>query len=503
MNTNLKFWMIAFICVLLSLVPRIHKLNTSRYILSGPHSQIIQMIEVWEAEGIVYHKFAGIHTYTDEADKNIHYYPRLVSPKGDNYYISYPPFSFILAYFFIKLFHLPINSGSLWLLNILLLWIASFYTLKILSKYYTKNTLLQVSPLLVMLFLPSSLRLHSEVYFAESLAASLLPIWFWYFTAYLEKRKSFFILIFLSFIIAYTDWLGVILAVLSSIYLLFKNKKLELVSVSIFSMAILAMGLYFFQYSLLVGWDEIYDAFIERYNSRSGLREQEVVAGDTVFKKGFGTILFEKLKNAFFITPILFLFFFLVIIFRKTESLQNSSDFPLGLLIIVIAVNQLVFLNFSLLHQYTFARWELVVAILWVVVAKKLTISKNGNWVVVSMTVVNVVANSTFYNLLVGKDIAPKELIKLADCIRPMMKSGYSNFYTIEDGALMDPGGQLMFYLQRSFMQVDNPQIAYDYLSNYQRDKFVFFNISKNFEQVNVQIYHGKELFNQIELKCE
>jgi hypothetical protein len=111
--------------------------------------------------------------------------------------------------------------------------------------------------------------------------------------------------------------------------------------------------------------------------------------------------------------------------------------------------------------------------------------------------------NGWFYERLIEKDRAPETLIQLTECLRPEMESGYSNFYKIIGESEIEPGGQLMFYLKRNFMRIESPELAHQYLSNWGREKFKFFEINGKFDAVFIYKFEAGNKVDERLLKCK
>ena len=78
-------------------------------------------LTIWDENGIANHNFNPVYTFGNPRDKHIQSLTSgIPDEKGDYYYVSYPPFSFLLAYFCLSVVQAPISPYSIYALNLLL-----------------------------------------------------------------------------------------------------------------------------------------------------------------------------------------------------------------------------------------------------------------------------------------------------------------------------------------------------------------------------------------------
>ena len=217
-----KYWLQFFllVCFAIYIRPYLHD-----KISNNNHNLIITLttVENWLAEGADFHNYNLIHSWGKPGDKGIHYYPRVMNQNGRNYFVSYPPFSFLLFYTVVRL----IQPDNLVVFFKVFGVIIHCLTFLIILAYLRRKTNENIAILLAGLFLfsPSNIVL-SNMYYPEQFVLLLLIILVFIHDLYNRKFKSG-IYIGLGFLLVYSDWLG-FLIVISFVLLIKKSSHSEL-----------------------------------------------------------------------------------------------------------------------------------------------------------------------------------------------------------------------------------------------------------------------------------
>ena len=221
------------------------------------HNLIITLtaIENWGKDGIENHNFNIIHSWGNEGDLNVHYYKRVMNKDGRNYFVSYPPLSFILIYPFLKCLPTdlyPIGykffGGVIHILTYILLLIF----------LQSKTKFQQIFGAATFLFFPSSIVL-SGMYYPEQLIILIVIL----FAMAIKNSWSGLWLAVLSFLMVYADWLGII--VIGGVFMAFKLKRITIPIYPILLGALIGGSLLIFQYSLIDGIEGLIHGLKIRY----------------------------------------------------------------------------------------------------------------------------------------------------------------------------------------------------------------------------------------------
>ena len=134
-----KIFSLLIFIFLVSILIRLPFFN--KPVRSGNFSQIITLttLENWETQGLKACHFCPVLTWNNPADKFISFYKRVEDQKGNNYFVSFPPFAFLFAYFVFKIIHLTLNQLMLEILALMLHFISAFFIFQIIQNVLQKN----------------------------------------------------------------------------------------------------------------------------------------------------------------------------------------------------------------------------------------------------------------------------------------------------------------------------------------------------------------------------
>jgi|GEM_PF-7002684 len=364
---------------LLSLLPRTKNIQTGDYPAVIPHLQVLQTIRVWDEVGPGAHAFLPVQTWSNPNDKFMTYFERLQNGRGDNYYVSYPPFAFVLAWAFCKVFGLPFSVLSITVLNLLLQFVAMWFVFGMVQKLIPRRenqSLFWPGLAAAAIFIcnPASMRLFSQVYFSESVGTFLFCAFAYCVVSVSQKPKSFFLLWGMAvstFLLVYCEWIGIFAVLGFGVFWVLKSFRTgyflwPLGVLSLFGLG--AVLLFAYQLDVVTGSGDFIANLQERYEARSGMRDYEKSVGDTVFKEGFWEGFLSTVRATMYAArwflPVLLVTAF-VYLKRKSLPLNipKSSYGLFAVLFAIVLVNFGVLFNFSMIHSYTWAKWGLPLAL--------------------------------------------------------------------------------------------------------------------------------------------
>ena len=479
---------------LLSLLPRVKNIQTGDYPTVIPHLQVLQTIRVWDEVGPGTHAFLPVQTWSNPNDKFMTYFERLQNERGDNYYVSYPPFAFVLAWGFCKMLGLPFSVLSITILNLLLQWLAMWFIFGIAKKLIPPREdqfLFWPGLAAAAIFIcnPASMRIFSQVYFSESVGTFFFCAFAYFAVGVSQNPKSFWGLCKMGisiFLLVYSEWIGIFAGLGFGIFWLVKSFRnttfvKPLATLSLFGLG--ALLLFAYQLDVITGSGDFIANLQERYEARSGMRDYEKSVGDTVFKEGFWEWFLSTIKVTLYAArwffPVLMV---TAIIYLKrgkfSTGLPKLSKELLAVLFIIVLVNFGVLFNFSIIHSYTWVKWgiPLSLAVGWCV--HVLLAEKRMLVGVVVFVSAFFITDLIFYYGFGRIDEASEYMKQQTVFIQKNASLDESIFITTvsEDG---DPTFHLTYYTQRNMSNVKTEQEAKDQAIKRGLERYVWFDFNQ------------------------
>ena len=285
-----SLWFFLLCLFLLSVAiraPHINRPLSTNYEWVTAHTLVT--LQIWSEEGIVHHRFAPIYTFNNPNDHFIGCPPSGISDDdGNHYYVSYPPFSFILPFLVMKGLGVYPSVLALQIFNLLIHFVCAvgIYCLVVLIS----NRRISAAPFppalaaySVYIFSSSALWHHSNVYFADVLV-QLFFIWsVLVLISALKARGGLNLpkgigIGLCIFFMSYTEWIGVFFTAIVAVLCLFLRRR-EPDFMKIFWIVLLssciAIGLVIWQYLSIKGLHDFIELAQNRLSERSGLRGNE------------------------------------------------------------------------------------------------------------------------------------------------------------------------------------------------------------------------------------
>jgi len=336
---------------------------------------MLTTFENWNERGITDCHFSPIQTYNHPGDKHAAYYKRLESAAGDNYFVSFPPFTFMFTYGIFKLFHVNPDRLSIQLLNMFLHLVSAVFVYLIVFNYYNKKESLKLAlpaltAFVLYLFIPVLLYEHIVVYFPELLghvwwiiALYFTMKWFQAEDAENRKRQAIYTSI-LIFFMTYTEWIGIFYSVVLILLLYYqrsieKRQRIFLIrTVAISSVS--ALALMIIQYSSIAGIKNLLRALAIRYAERSGaFNEAHSDQGLNFFNSDSYLRFGINLNSVLFPFGYLLLLAVLLIVFRKgfrdIFNAVKSNKQIIVLSVLPALLHVLIFFNSAIMHRHCVA----------------------------------------------------------------------------------------------------------------------------------------------------
>ncbi|MEY4875871.1 MAG: hypothetical protein RL708_1020 [Bacteroidota bacterium] len=348
--------------------------------------------DIWNKKGIANCHYAPIYTYPLQSNKHILSLGGVNDKLGDGYYVSYPPFGFILPYFFIQTFNLPIAPWSLELFNLLLHFLGGLIIYHLIkNNTVTKKYWLHPAALAAFIaytFSASTLWFLCNAYFVDMQAQffliAVIYCWIKIQTSTIDKSKFkgyVFALVILYFCLCFTEWIGFLLGITFFIYTLinhsfYKNLRLLLM---LLAMALSALLLTLFMYAKIDGLTHLHQAIAEKYISRSGWNNDAAESQLSIFStEGINSIIHHYKSNFAPLIKWLFVMILLVVGLhfsaKKTiKSILHKSEINLLLIAAMpILLHHILLFNFTAVHDFSTTKTAILFSIMAAIVVDKL-----------------------------------------------------------------------------------------------------------------------------------
>jgi hypothetical protein len=399
--------------------------------------------EIWAENGgpSAYH-FSPVYTYPGEGNAGRHMLGGVEDEKGDVYYVSYPPFSFLFAYYATQFMGGPDTDSirslnlSIHLLCALLLYLIAVSLAIEKNKNYF--SIAGVTAAFLYLFSTGNLWIHGNLYFADMLAQLFIIAGIYLTIRFFKKnyRKEMLFLSALAtifFLATYTEWLGLFLSFFIGMaflagYFIKKEKRFLKAFFSVGIASALALALTLMQYASIAGWDQFKEVSTSKYEDRSGRKSmEETPAGFTLENEDAYRFLVKRVdvfykmaENFVGISAIIFVLVFLIFKIRKGKRNANvpvvgdapdryrdnrvptEGSFPANnqntviamlvtvLLILSVLVHYFLFFNFNALHDFSSLKTGFVFVLIVLVFLVLAEAKMNLGWRIVLFAVITI-----------------------------------------------------------------------------------------------------------------
>lgn len=440
-------------------------------------SLVLICIENWQAiGGPQYTHFTPLINYQNSTDK----LPGFSTDKHNQFVnVSFGNLWYLAPYYFHQLFHLKPTAASLQVYNLLLLLISLLLVNRI-SQVISTATQQPALQLLIPLLYATSPVVSwfcTNGYVHE---VAVLPF---YFYALLLLYKIFsqssititklLALSTLVFLGTLNDWLFAPLCAVTSlhaIYLFIKTKKAAWLAI-VFACSVgflMAVGAILYCYSLQMGWQELVNVSVNRWQERG-------------LTTSVSAIEIAKLLGRNYLMNYAGLLFILLPICNKkirlaiTQHLQNKGlSFFLIISFCTGIIHQLMFLQFSYIHDYSVLKLALPLSIFTslIIIQFKQTI----RWAIVSCALISSIATYYYIN-------RPGQVAQNGDKYSYLQTLGKNISQTVANDEIlvikdlvMMP--QLMYYTKRNYLSFENETSCKTYMAKYGFKKACFITLN-------------------------
>ena len=375
--------LLLFVLSVLARLPYLNRPLSSHH--EGLTAHVLRTQQIWREAGALKHGFRLVCTYPGKADRNIHNGGQLVDPGGSYYKSSLPPFAYIFPYLVFRLLGvrpdvLPIQVFGL------LVHLVTCVLVLLLVRELTRPDAPARGPrgpspaamvaFAVYLFSPQTLWYHSNVYAFGMLALPLFVAGVLLSLKIAADRNAgparHALLGLVTFLMVYTDWLGVFFAFSVFVYALYRARERRMRPVLYVVAGATAAGLALtvWQYSRIAGLSAFLRAAGGKYLERSGFAE---AAGggpqvwDFVSWKALcGHYVFGYLPFLIVLHTLACVYLALLRKRPGRSGLRRARRELLALYLCAapVALHHVVFFNYTSVHAYSVLKTGVFVAIL-------------------------------------------------------------------------------------------------------------------------------------------
>lgn len=269
------------------------------YLNSDATWHTLLTIEAYNETPISQHLFLPIVSLGEAEDKGIPWGATIPDTEGNFYYTSFSPMGYFLPWLFIKIFHLSVSEGGLYIFNNLLFAISAGLFIWLLTIVYKGNKnrgFLCLFGGLLYSLLPELLHGMGIVYWHQSVlqVTLLLQIIAYYQYAVLGREKYRWLFYALAIFNSYTEWTGYVANIgfaLSEVILNWKRdfKKGFGRACILALLTIAAFSIYSFHYLLRTDTTTYFLALKNRFMARNVTTDIAIVE---VFKGYLDSFLY-------------------------------------------------------------------------------------------------------------------------------------------------------------------------------------------------------------------
>jgi hypothetical protein len=342
---------------------------TIRRPLVGHHDmlngQVVTTVDIWNKEGIFKYNFAPVYSYNSIMPVREGF--GVVGKNGRTYYVSYPPFMFILVYFISKIPFIGLNFATSKIVSIMGFIALFLMIFQYAYRKYDKYTAFFATA--VFAVFPISAYFLGNVYFVD---IAMLPFWFLSFLLFLKLLKTpqnpkLYICFFATlFIVCFTEWFGLLLSASLFFMVLIFGKKFKwnlkyrisfmfnLIITSLISLVV-TFGIFLSQIEAKALWSNMYNKYLFRSNAQSFL-SGDIPAIKTYFSEYWTKLTFHFMLGfgQYYVYLFILLILSAILFFRFKPVLLRKIELVIILFFFVLApaLHFIVFNQFHYWHDF-------------------------------------------------------------------------------------------------------------------------------------------------------
>jgi hypothetical protein len=470
---NVLILIILFIISILVRVPNLdrpiskhHEFNTAFFLIP---------MEIWNEEGIVKHGFLPPYNYTNSNDKFIAEPIGIEegNKQGIYYYLSFPSLSYVAPYTIFSVLNVKPTALALQIFNLVLHFIVCLMLFGVFSSLFSPNSALLGA--VFYIFSPGTLWFHGNGYTHHIFAIFLVTLTLHYFSKIIlqnKPSKTNFILFTLSLILLFlSEWISVffsfVLVLLGIVYGK-KNPLYKKLILCALIAGVLSALIMFAQYSYHFGWNQYLDYQLNRFSYRSTLINDSLSIGEQIFSWIKWTLV------SFGPWIVLIVVFFAIYFINKSKhwNISENEKQVFSLLFFPAVLYHLVFMEFTVVHDYSVIIDGLFWAFIIGFIAERIQLSSVKTNVFTSLIILMSIAQYYYINRP-GKYNQNGDSYSIYQDIGETIKSTSTADDTIFimgfDESVNRNNPQIIYYAKRNFKPIDDENEVIEFMRTFNR----------------------------------
>lgn len=461
---------------------------------------VLTTLSIYEKNGIGQHYYSPVWRFNNPTDLKMISNQAFKDKNGYNYYVSYPPFCFILPYISFKLTFTEVSVTALrvfGLINHLLCALLVFFIINRLFKKKLGEDVFLPSLIAYTLYLFASgnLWFHANVYFADMLVHLFVLSALYVFISVIEeprekKRSKLILLSVFTFLGVYTEWIALFIAFFMGLFLflkVFRNRVYFNYILALAIFAILSLGLSIWQYSQIAGFELLKEQSVNKYKSRSGYDKNAADGGFTIDRPISKTRVsmhyennYEQILDYAWLCLYLVIALFIFNRFDKRTKIPQSHIMAFCALLFSILTHHFIFFNFTVVHDFSTLKSSMFLVLFIGYMIGQFTEYIDSIKTKRFFSVAFVLITAWFVHLSLQKYYKINRLDPVSYCemaIGDVVKKHSKPDEVIFTDIFVTP--VLYYYTQRNVIQVDNMNGCFWYLNEGSCEKGFYIRVKK------------------------
>jgi len=459
---------------------------------------MLTVLKIWNSQGFEKSHFVPVLTWENKGDKFMANYKRLEDKSGNNYYVSFPPFAFILPYLISFILNVEPNQVFIQILNLLMHFFGGLLIYMIIAGRTEKNNLhlnfIGISGFIIYLFIPVLLFAHTYCFFPEIVGQLFFLSGILLFQK-IEERKDnpgfslLFLFGFNLFFLIYSEWLGLFYAFTVMLISLINYRKHQLFCRLFFItllVSVFTLVLIFFQFKSISNTGDFFRSIALRFLERSGFFGTKYSDLGISYNNPASYIeLFHQINN----TLTAFGYFSIILLAvwltkNKFPSLKGLMKNHLLYIIIFLPLmlEFLVFFNATVIHFVWWGRWGIPIAIGSALIMNHIIMKLQNKSKVVKYQIVfaaiilllSVFSVYKFKNHSFGFSVIQNRLKKIGMIVKDHSKNDEAVFINVPD-SFKKYNTYFSYISERSIINVADYQEAERIMAEKGKVKAVFY----------------------------
>ncbi|MDD5571363.1 MAG: hypothetical protein PHD97_09455 [Bacteroidales bacterium] len=509
---KIKILLLLIIIFIISVVIRLPYINNEVKCEEYCYTEKLTIFENMYSYGLGESHFSPIQTYKNKGDKFAAYYKRVEDKNGNNYYVSFPPLSFLFPTIIFKIFHVSPSKFILQVFNLIIHFISAVLVFLIIININDKrkNDSNKISNELFLgaiiayvfyLFSPVMLFFHTEIFSCETFSR---PLWLAGILVAFKifgqdsriKKTDLFLISLIIFLLTYSEWLGIFFGATVLIIAFVKRKTnsdyLKLIKYILCSV-LLSLTLIVVQYSSISGFHNYIHSLSIRFVERSGYFGEKLSGMNiSIFNSHSYRHLFENYNSALFgfgyLTIALVLF---LVIIKKIKIKFTLSPINVLLILSVLPtlIHSIIFFNANIIHLECFSRISVPFSILLGVLAYKLFDNYKRSYIkylMIFLMLLSVCFSKFRFDKYYDEKFNDEFINKTADFIKNNSRSEDVIILNIE-AACPAPYLYLIYKTKRNMVSAESCKRANEKFSAILQNNAKYFEIKENPESFYIK----------------